>query len=644
MAQAATSIDTTNRTLFSRNTAYCAVPGPVYVSALNLKYDGNKEEFSFSVEVASTESKANLDVSLTLYVYGQNFVEMNINLCSLLNGALCPIPSYNFTGSGTVPVPSSFSSKVPEIAFIVPDIDALAVLELSDHTTHAQMGCAQLSLVNSRTVELTEMAWGTGAFAIAAAIASGLTTAWTDSLSALQWRVVDVVTTMQNVAWVSMLTIIVPRVVHAFSLCFGWVVGLLKIEPIQTSIHNTRLATGSNDVQLMFGGLMEAEYSRFANYYPAEVLNSNQSAKLGTVNGLPHLGGMLSKRQLYAPNTGPGGEREPGATGADVVWALPMDAFTQAGAFFYLESMPISPYGAFLTVAVSWLLVLAVVLGCGLLLIPLSVYRYGAPFPAAVRHGYLTWLRPMLLRVLECASPPLVTFALFQWVHGDGWVPHLAAALMCAALLFFWVTLWLQQREQVRLHGSYALSYKKTSPYRGDSAAIHYGSISHPYRPRYWWFWTVMLLCAFLRACFVAIPQKNDYGMRQSVGLLAVDVLLLVALLVCRPGCDKKGNMVMIVMALFRIVTWALCVVLTTTMNIWGIPRAVLGLVVLAVLALAILFLFFVFVWDIATALLSPRQRWSKRYAEKEDEDMAADTASPPAEHKEVTSGAATTP
>lgn len=618
----AASIDVKNRTLYSQNTAYCSVPGPVLISALDLKYDGNQQEFSFSLEVSSLESKANLDVSLTLYIYGENFVGMDLDLCTIMGGALCPIPSYNFTGSGTVAVPPSFASKVPTIAFNVPDIEALAVLNLTEQDTKQQMGCAQLSLSNSRTVQLPEITWSTGALAIAATATAAAATAWTDSLSALQWRVVDIVATMQSVAWVSMLTNIAPRVVHAFSLCLAWAVGLVAIEPVQTSILKTREATGSTDVDLMFAGLMEAQYSRLANYYPSEMLNMDKSAKLGTLDGLPQFDHVLSPRTLYAPNTGAGGEMDPGSPRANVVWALPMEPFSQAGAFFYLEAIPLSPYSAFLTVAVSWLLVLAVLLACGLLLVPVCVWWYGAPCPAAMRHGFDAWLRPMLLRALECASPPITTFALFQFVHSNGWVSHFGAALLCAALAAIWATVGLQQWQQVRRHGPRTLYYKNTSPYRADSAAIHYGSPSHPYRPRYWWFWAVMLLCAFLRACFVAIPQKHDYGLRQSLGLLIVDVLLLGVLIACRPACDKKGNMVMIVLTCFRLAAWILCLVLTTKVNIWGIPRAVLGIVLLAVLALAILYIFFVFVWDVATALLSPRQRWSKRYADAETEPL----------------------
>lgn len=61
-----------------------------------------------------------------LNVYGMHPVNFTIDLCSLFNGALCPLPTYNFTGSDTVPLPSSLgvNEKIPGIAFKIPDLEA----------------------------------------------------------------------------------------------------------------------------------------------------------------------------------------------------------------------------------------------------------------------------------------------------------------------------------------------------------------------------------------------------------------------------------------------------------------------------------------------------------------------------------------
>ena len=120
--------------------------------------------------------------------------------------------------------------------------------------------------------------------------------------------------------------------------------------------------------------------------------------------------------------------------------------------------------------------------------------------------------------------------------------------------------------------------------------------------------------CMFLRACFIGFAQKHDYGLRQSAGLLVTDFLLFAVLVVCRPGRDIQSNVVQCLLCAFRVVIWALCIALSTEANVWGIPRAIVGFVLLAVLSLAIVFIFFVFLLEIVQTLFSRRQRWKGDY------------------------------
>ena len=72
--------------------------------------------------------------------------------------------------------------------------------------------------------------------------------------------------------------------------------------------------------------------------------------------------------------------------------------------------------------------------------------------------------------------------------------------------------------------------------------------------------------------------------------------------------------MVQCLLCAFRVVIWALCIALSTEANVWGIPRAIVGFVLLAVLSLAIVFIFFVFLLEIVQTLFSRRQRWKGDY------------------------------
>ncbi|QRW21818.1 flavin carrier protein 2 [Rhizoctonia solani] len=78
---------------------------------------------------ASLRDDLRVSLSLNLTVYGMQPVSLDLNLCDLAS-AVCPLPLYNFSGQGTLPIPDSFSSKIPTIGYTVPDLEAYAQLEL----------------------------------------------------------------------------------------------------------------------------------------------------------------------------------------------------------------------------------------------------------------------------------------------------------------------------------------------------------------------------------------------------------------------------------------------------------------------------------------------------------------------------------
>lgn len=638
-------------TLEAVSVAYCQPPTSILVSSLKFLYNRKTEILSFSVEMSSIRSDARLDIDFSLYVYGRLFVDMSIDLCTIANGALCPVPEYHFAAESQVSVPKEFSSGIPKIAFTVPDIEAFAMIRMKDQSTGADTGCVQLSLSNSLTTDLVEIAWAVGGFVIGTSVLAVLATA-ADAPGSLPWRIVDLMRTVYMVPLASMITTITPRVVHKFSLRFGWALGLISVPSVQHSITDTRRKTGSDDLDLTFGSLKDAEFSRLANYYPAAVLNTNQSAQIATpawIDGLllaeplsltplpppppppprqrRHGAGHVPRAHLqrranytvtqkqYAPNTGPGGEMAPSSPENNVVWAVNIDAFSQAGAFYYIESLNLSPYSAYLTAMVSWLWVFLVVLfisAIATVLVGIVRRRRWWVGKRAQRTARI------FVRFLEVVSTPILLLALFQWVHSNAWPSHLGAALGALAVALGWLYV-LVRVVLVRWRDGVPALYSRRAP---PSAAL-----AHPWRPKTWYFGAVMAVADFVRVCFVAIPQKHNFGMRQGVGLLVLETIVLVLLLVLRPGRDRFNTAVHVVLAFARAAVWAMAVCLTTQVNYWGISRAIMGFVQLVTLALPIVFVFFVLLWDVfyTCAMWPPNSKQrSSRYDDMELEPKDA--------------------
>lgn len=655
------------QSLYTSTVAYCSPPGPILISAMDVRFYRQNHSLDFQLTAAALPSNLNMTAELNLFAYGRDWFNMTIDLCEIGGGSLCPVPPYNFSGSGVYDVPNRFTSSIPNVVFSVPDIEALGVLRLTKQNTNDTVGCMQVTLANGLSARSPGVLWGTVGFVLLAVVAAIATMLWRDSLSALQWRVVDIVSTLHTVVLTSMLTLIVPHVFHEYSLSFAWSFGLIYMRPMQEAIYRSRLAHGSNDSDVPYATLMEAQYARLANLYPAVSLNPDKPAvytgSSGTFTDLfaSHARRAV-RRALYAPNTGAGGEMVSGGESNPVVWAAQDFGFTQTGVLYYTESLDISPNSAFLTALVCWLLVVCIAIAVFALASALWATRRTArhaaahaaapppppspptdakadapwaPLPArarafgvVARHPRLRHIpqpvqrmlfqlaHPTFGRLVEIATTPLVVLIFFQWAHATGWPSHVAAAFTFAALIAAWVTMLAPMFVHVaRTRDARTLYFTHdVSPYDEHSPAAKYGALAHPYRPRYYWFGTVHLVCAFLRACFVAFPQRSNLAMRQGVGLLIIDVLLFLALVLLRPGRDRWGDFVQYMLALFRIVGWALCIALTTQANLWGIPRAVLGFVLMAVTAIAIVFVFAVFVWEVALSLISRNQRWSRRF------------------------------
>ncbi|KIK24612.1 hypothetical protein PISMIDRAFT_10059 [Pisolithus microcarpus 441] len=113
-------------TLFTSSVTYCSEPDALLIQQFEFIYFQQNSSVWFNLSAASVQPDVNVSANIFLNVYGMHPVNYTIDLCSLFNGALCPLPTYNFTGSDTIPIPSSLdlSQMIPDIAFKIPDLEA----------------------------------------------------------------------------------------------------------------------------------------------------------------------------------------------------------------------------------------------------------------------------------------------------------------------------------------------------------------------------------------------------------------------------------------------------------------------------------------------------------------------------------------
>jgi hypothetical protein len=169
-----------------------------------------------------------------------------------------PLPTYNFTGSTTIPLPSSINvaSKVPSIAYKIPDLEAFAQLTLTDINSGKVAACIQATLSNGWSTRQPAVSYATGGFAIFALVSSLLhsllpSTPLAPSSynlpSMAPNRFVDLILLFQQIALTGFLHLNFPLVYRAFVANFAWSLGLFpKSHQIQSAIDRMRHMTGGS--------------------------------------------------------------------------------------------------------------------------------------------------------------------------------------------------------------------------------------------------------------------------------------------------------------------------------------------------------------------------------------------------------------
>ena len=325
----------------------------------------------------------NVTANLLLNVYGLNPVNITLDLCTILGGALCPLPMYNFTGSDSISLPDSLdvSDKIPGIAFKVPDLEGFAQLTLTEVATGNVKACVQATLSNGWSTHQPAVEWVTGGAALAALLSAAWQSLSPDAIA--PFRLLDLIYLYQTIASASFLSLNYPSSYRAFTLNFSWAMGLFSTSSsssIQSSINRMRHLTGGNLADAATGSAVGFVNRKLSPY---NIPGSNflvspsfvprmQDFVLTAMTDLQSTGSTKSphifKTRLHANSQDE----------VQTVTAVSSNVL-QAGIPIYVNSIHIATANAFMTVFICGLILVACAAGVFLL-------AYGALFAT----GYLT--------------------------------------------------------------------------------------------------------------------------------------------------------------------------------------------------------------------------------------------------------------
>ncbi|KAF8687077.1 ML-like domain, partial [Rhizoctonia solani] len=609
--------------LFTSAVTYCAPPENVLVQELDIRYYKENASVVFDVTASSLRDDLRVSLSLNLTVYGMQPVSLDLNLCDLAS-AVCPLPLYNFSGQGTLPIPDSFSSKIPTIGYTVPDLEAYAQLELLRVDTGEVAACVSATLSNGWSMLQPGATWSAVGVVLFSIVTSAL---WSMSKAKWRgtesgnwadkelWRVVDIISFVQMIGISALLNLNYPSAYRAFAENFPWVLLLTGPIPSQSAIDHLRQRTGA---RLGDDALPTDEYvnRRLSPYNQNLALGSvqavAQNVDLGNnygysftstnATGLGVLNSALEKRVFINPAT---------VTEAD---ALP------GGVPVYVNGAGVATANAFLGVFFEWLVIGAIVLG-----VCIAYQLWKRTIGARIRlagKGQISseslvprvssMLHGMFLRLALVLILPVTVFTMYQWTLRDSWLATLLSVICIlttwAGLGWTWFKLSLDSRSL------------------DDTRRLAALRPSFPMM-------ALLTIPIFIISLFVAFASRS--GTAQVAGILAIEILSLGAAIFIRWQARRRERDLIlnatpespvpnlptplippptrmgITLRWFRVVAMGLMIPFIESLGVKPIPRTVIGIVTAAVWGIGVVIIFAYLVWS--TVQLFRRKRVDSR-------------------------------
>ncbi|KAK4129606.1 TRP-domain-containing protein [Parathielavia appendiculata] len=606
----------------------CNTNASVSVQKVDIKYNNADKTVTFNVAGSSNQVQ-NVTAILNVTAYGQNIYSNSFDPCdqNTFVQQLCPIPAGNFSAKGTQKIPDEYASLVPAIAFQIPDIAAMATLQLTSRESGERVACIQSQVSNGKTASVPAVSYVAtgvagaalvlgGVSAVGAAFAGGSAAAGGGSAAGGMGTVspsfTEVFGWFQGMAMNGMLSVNYPGVYRSFAKNFGFSTGLIPWTQLQLSIDDFRAATGGdltgNSVKLLRNATL---------VFPD---GSSQTTGQGSFKRAVDEFVRLAARQIETTVNGTVEETgEQGSPENTVRVAV-------SGIQGFVQQYSIPSSNAFMTVLlIVAIIVAAVVVGFLLVKVILEFWALFGSFPKALsgfRKHYWGSIARTITSLILLLYGIWVLYCVFQFTRGDSWAAKVLAGvtlfLFTAVLAYFGWKIWSTARRLRQLEGDIGGLYEDKSIW------VKYSLFYEAYRRDYWWVFVPTIIYMFAKGC--ALAAADGHGMVQTIAQLIIEGFMLILLLWSRPYERRSGNVINITIQVVRVLSVVCILVFVEEFGIAQTTQTVTGVVLIAIQSALTGILAILIAWNAFNACCKENPHRKRR---KEMEKMQRDTLTP---------------
>lgn len=613
----------------------CNTNSSVSVQRVNISYNNDNKTVTF--DVAGTSSKVqNVTAVLNVTAYGQQIYSNSFDPCAAgtFVEQLCPVPAGTFAAKGTQAIPKQYADLVPGIAFQIPDIAAMATLQLKSKDTGEKVACIQSQVTNGKTASIPAVSYVaagvagaalilTGVSAVGAAVAGGSAAAGSSAaggMGTISPSFTEVFGWFQGMAMNGMLSVQYPQVYRSFAKNFGFSTGLVPWVGLQRSIDNFRNMTGGNLTRDSVDFLHNATLV-FDDGSADSVGANNTSLKLK--RAFDHFL-LLSGREIETSVNGTSNSNtttDPNSTTESIRVAV-------NGIQAYVNELSIPSANTFMTVLLIVAIVIAAI-AVGILLVKviLEFWALFGSFPKSLtgfRKHYWGSIARAITNLILLLYGVWVLYCIFQFTHGDSWAAKTLAGvtlgIFTGILAFFSWKIWWTARKLRMAEGDASALYDDKDIW------VKYSLFYESYKKDYWWIFVPTIVYMFAKGFTLA--AADGHGMVQTIAQLIIEGIMLILLLWSRPYERKSSNVINIVIQVVRVLSIVCILVFVEEFGIAQTTQTVTGVVLIAVQSTLTGVLAILIAWNAIVACCKENpHRKRRKEMEKMQRDM--DTLTP---------------
>ncbi|KAJ6107994.1 TRP-like family [Penicillium sp. IBT 18751x] len=521
----------------------CANDSIVSINRFDVTYTPSNNNIVLGFTGSFSESAStNVLIDIDVLIYGYNAISLTMNPCASPKiSFLCPMQSASLNIQETsLSLDSDALKSIPKIAYTVPDIDAVVRLKLKDASTNASITCIETRVYNGKTVNQEAVAWVlaviTGLGMVATMVVSIL--GYSNIATHMAFRTLLFLGWMQSMAMWGMTSVTQPPIVQSWTQMFQWSMGIIRVGFLQTICTWFLRATGGTAQQILTEVAAD-EVSVVPLKRSLDSLTRRSSLTTSTGSEITVRG---IERMAYRANI------------------ASTNIFMTGYLFFYFIAIVV-------IIAVSFL---------GLTLPRLMKNTKNPKWDRAlsVTANWKDYLRGALYRLAWIGYPQMCVLCMWELYHHDSAAEIVLAIcmwlVMSAVLGFATFKVWQRARVARALKQNPAYSL-----YSDPACLTKWGFIYTNFKATSYYFIFPLLAYIIIKGMVIAFGQGAPLA--QSIVLLIVEALFMIATCVLRPYMDRPANGLCITVSVLNFINSIFILVFTDVFDQPALMTGIMG-------------------------------------------------------------------